>query len=309
MLPFSGPAGDDLPSRMSPDPGSLLPSSPALADSGANAHSDPVGGTQAAIFTQVSIILPSIPRLPAADDDEDVPEPDDPGCLDDLVQQDLARGSSEGFVPEEEPENPELDHPDMDDPHTSPEGELSDDEDGARGYEDDNVFEIPKESPITELQWSLDFIHATRQATLDNSGLDPEILARLRKPICTPVLKDLDEDFLWCLDLYLNTANASNEAYENIRRATEKRFNVSLLSLAQLRTQIREITGVVPLRSHMCPSSCLAFTGPFEEDETCRICGKSRWDPHKLEKGVKSPAYTFDTLLLAPPIGCSQAIS
>lgn len=63
--------------------------------------------------------------------------------------------------------------------------------------------------------------------------------------------------------------------------------------------------GVEPIEHHMCPNSCIAFTGPFTELERCPTCDTSRWNELKLavSRGcLKTPAKTFITLPLGPQL-------
>ncbi|KIK76430.1 hypothetical protein PAXRUDRAFT_170022 [Paxillus rubicundulus Ve08.2h10] len=57
----------------------------------------------------------------------------------------------------------------------------------------------------------------------------------------------------------------------------------------------------------MCPESCVGFTPPFTDLETCPIssCGASRWDPgclHASNGCVKVAAKKFTTIPLVPQL-------
>jgi hypothetical protein len=49
-------------------------------------------------------------------------------------------------------------------------------------------------------------------------------------------------------------------------------------SYEQTKWCITEITRVVPIMDHMCPNSCIAFTGPFAGLEICPECGESHYN-------------------------------
>lgn len=53
-------------------------------------------------------------------------------------------------------------------------------------------------------------------------------------------------------------------------------------SLFQVKERIREITGVYPLMHNMGPNTCIAYTGPFSELETCTKWAVPRYDPEAL---------------------------
>jgi hypothetical protein len=46
-----------------------------------------------------------------------------------------------------------------------------------------------------------------------------------------------------------------------------------------MKHQVAEITGIVPIIHDMCPNTCLAFTGPFKNDDRCSECGEAHFDP------------------------------
>ncbi|KAI0317687.1 hypothetical protein OF83DRAFT_1058225, partial [Amylostereum chailletii] len=52
----------------------------------------------------------------------------------------------------------------------------------------------------------------------------------------------------------------------------------------------------------MCPNTCVAFTGPFKDRETCPICLESRYDLALLAKGVRSPRQQFNTFPVGPQL-------
>ena len=55
----------------------------------------------------------------------------------------------------------------------------------------------------------------------------------------------------------------------------------------------------------MCPNSCLAFTGPYSDEEVCPLCGASRWNQERLQftnGRSKVPAKRFTTIPLGPQL-------
>ena len=69
---------------------------------------------------------------------------------------------------------------------------------------------------VADLQTSLEFIDALKAATLDNGGLDEDVLEHLRNPLTEPADAS-DPDFRLSLDLFLSTTNASEETYNKAR--------------------------------------------------------------------------------------------
>jgi len=48
-----------------------------------------------------------------------------------------------------------------------------------------------------------------------------------------------------------------------------------ILVLLMVKKLVAETTGVVALYDDMCVNSCHAFTGPFAQLQSCRICGEA----------------------------------
>lgn len=141
----------------------------------------------------------------------------------------------------------------------------------------------------------MDFIHAVKNASLENGDLDDETLARLRDPPTEPL--DISDPALrYSLDNFLATTNASEETYKANRDAYLRRHPENeVLSHAAIKKKVAEWSGVVPIRSEMCPKTCMAYTGPFSERDNCRFCGSSRYD-------VNGVARVFHTIPLGPQL-------
>ncbi|KZT03122.1 uncharacterized protein LAESUDRAFT_633309, partial [Laetiporus sulphureus 93-53] len=50
------------------------------------------------------------------------------------------------------------------------------------------------------------------------------------------------------------------------------------LAYDQVKCRITNIMGIHALKHDMCINSCLAFTGPFENDEVCHYCDEPHYD-------------------------------
>ncbi|KAF8803299.1 hypothetical protein BYT27DRAFT_7145321, partial [Phlegmacium glaucopus] len=76
-------------------------------------------------------------------------------------------------------------------------------------------------------------------------------------------------------------------------------------SLFQIKERIKGITGVYPLMTDMCPNTCIAYTGPFSQLDTCTKCMLPRYNPQALvaSGGVKKiPQRQFLTLPIGPQL-------
>lgn len=66
-------------------------------------------------------------------------------------------------------------------------------------------------------------IELLRNATLDDSGLDEETIARIREPAREVSAELSDPDTLMSIELFLATINASEQAYEAAAKAFVRR--------------------------------------------------------------------------------------
>ena len=105
---------------------------------------------------------------------------------------------------------------------------------------------------VADLRTSLEFIDALKAATLDNGGLDEDVLERLRNPLTEPADAS-DPDFRLSLDLFLSTTNASEETYNKSRAGVLRRHpDDDVLSYARVKSKIAELSGVSPIVRQMC---------------------------------------------------------
>jgi hypothetical protein len=130
---------------------------------------------------------------------------------------------------------------------------------------------------VADLRTSQEFIDALKAATLDDGGLDKEVLQRLRQLLTEP-LDVNDPDLRLSLDLFLSCSNASEETYHSSRAAILRCHpDDKVLSYARIKSKMAELSGVVPILHHMCINSCAAFTGPFADLAECLICHEARY--------------------------------
>lgn len=112
-------------------------------------------------------------------------------------------------------------------------------------------------------------------------------MAHLRTPSEYPV--DIsDPDHRLSLDLFLAVTMASEATYNTTRDAIIRRYpDCGILSYYQVKKLVAEITGVVSIADDMCVNSCHAFTGPFEDLETCSVCQEPWYDLKEFAKTGK----------------------
>ena len=127
--------------------------------------------------------------------------------------------------------------------------------------------------------------------------MQPDDIDNLRSP--GPVFDLADPSpLLRCLRHFINNESASRAHYEGIREI-ELLHNPSseFLSFDQVKHRLRWLSGVIPLEQDMCPRSCVAYTGPYDELEACPRCATSRYFP-----GTAKPRKRFTTLPIGPVI-------
>lgn len=68
---------------------------------------------------------------------------------------------------------------------------------------------------------------------------------------------------------------------------------------------LADITGIKAMTHDMCPNSCLAYVGPYDDREMCPTCGEFRLHQIKLRRSngrVKAPRAVFNTIPLGPQL-------
>jgi hypothetical protein len=146
---------------------------------------------------------------------------------------------------------------------------------------------------LKDMKIAMEYIRALEVASLDddNNHLDKETVKRLRNPRTSPVDVS-DPDFRLGLDLFLASIKTTQENYTLTREAVLRRHpDDTIPSYDQMKRRVAEITGVVPIVHDMCPNSCLAFTGPFKNDDICSECSEARFDP--ITKKGRQQFYTI----------------
>lgn len=114
---------------------------------------------------------------------------------------------------------------------------------------------------IEDIKISLKFIAALQDATLENAGLDPDLLHQIRNP-ATNILTVENPDDRLSIDVFLAIGNASEASYTAVRDAILRRnpeYNV--LTYYKVKRLVSDLTGVIALEHDMCIDSCTGYTG------------------------------------------------
>ncbi|KAF8834753.1 hypothetical protein BDN67DRAFT_1016184 [Paxillus ammoniavirescens] len=176
-----------------------------------------------------------------------------------------------------------------------------------------DIDELFDSAILPHIQQELEFVMMIRDASLDNpiNKISAEGVQRLRNPPQAPI--DIKSPgFRLSMSMYLALEHSSQDAYEQIQRSIQLNLSDSpaaedILSFHAVEKKITSYTRVEYIKTDMCPESCVGFTGPFTDLETCPIssCGVSRWDPghlHASNGHVRVAARKFTTIPLGPQL-------
>jgi hypothetical protein len=170
-----------------------------------------------------------------------------------------------------------------------------------------NVEELVQTAILEKIKNTMEYILLLKNATPEDriAKFSDDALARLHHPPNEPI-RIANPGTRQSISMYLALEHASQEAYNRIRRATMQNFLGAegadeILSFHNVEKLIAQYTGVKPIVHDMCLQSCLAFTGPYADEDHCPLCGTSRWDQAKIHASngrVKVAAQTFTTIPL-----------
>lgn len=88
----------------------------------------------------------------------------------------------------------------------------------------------------------------------------------------------------------------------------EKATGTRILSLYLANKLSISLTELTPIRTDICPASCIAYTGCYENSDTCpyllgnTLCGKSHYKPQATSSGKRKPYAQVMTLPIIPTI-------
>jgi len=161
---------------------------------------------------------------------------------------------------------------------------------------------LPPRSFVPVVDNALQFIHELRSnPSIADEKLDDETKQRLRSP--PTEIPTLTADERLCIRLFLADTDGSERIYNETCAAIQECFPESeLLSHYLVKKKVAELTGVVSILEDMCPNSCVAYTGPLKDAETCPHCGEARYDAELAARGTKKPRQQFNTFPIGPQI-------
>ncbi|KIY48820.1 hypothetical protein FISHEDRAFT_27947, partial [Fistulina hepatica ATCC 64428] len=157
---------------------------------------------------------------------------------------------------------------------------------------------------IDDVRTALHYIQLLRAATLENGDLTADDIESLQNPPSSIPAELYDPDFHLSLDAFLACGNASSDVYTAFRAAVLRRYEDSgMLTLDQIKRRVRNHSGVFSVKHDMYIGSCIAFTGPYADADTCPRCSEPRYDPVILERsGEHVACQTSSTIPLGPQL-------
>ncbi|KAH9079136.1 hypothetical protein EDB83DRAFT_2176273, partial [Lactarius deliciosus] len=126
---------------------------------------------------------------------------------------------------------------------------------------------------LEDHKYTAEFIRLLRSASLDDpiNGLSAEALEHLHSPPQEQPTDLIDNDSQFAIDLYLG--NPSEATYETNRTAFLRHCpDIPLPSYYRTGRLVSGLTGIELIVHNMCINSCLAYTGPFSELDSCPMC-------------------------------------
>ncbi|KAE8250423.1 hypothetical protein A4X13_0g4740 [Tilletia indica] len=111
-----------------------------------------------------------------------------------------------------------------------------------------------------------------------------------------PPLVDQSKSAVATMDLLAawQSTGGTRENYAKVGAVLQKHAETAILSLHSAQRLVEESSGLAPVVYDMCPSSCVAFTGPRQDLDHCPECGLARYraaGSHQDHVAVKTYNY------------------
>ncbi len=150
---------------------------------------------------------------------------------------------------------------------------------------------MPPLTGIPQIDAAQIFVNMLRDnPRLEDSLLSEDAIRQLREPITQ--LATITPDERLAIRMYLADSQGSYEIYTANRSAVlERHPDDEILTLHLVKKKIAQLTGVYALSHDMCPSSCMAYTGPWAALEECRYCPKPRYETVVVKKKTVKKAH------------------
>ena len=160
---------------------------------------------------------------------------------------------------------------------------------------------------LDDLKRTVEAIREIRGASLD-AQFKGDDLTDIKNP--TEEELDIDDQyFRLSLEMYIILTDVPQETYRKlvaaVLRCLPPDAKGRLLSYDQIKRRVKNLTGIAPIYDDMCVNSCMAFTGPHKDLNTCLKCSEPRYDPVILQSSngtIKKPRLSATTIPIGPQI-------
>ena len=190
-----------------------------------------------------------------------------------------------------------------------PPGTGSEEEEGSPADPDPDPN--PDDPHITLEKMLLDqkFVDMAAASTL-RSQFTPAELVRLLDPQQGQSLPSDDKGVRISIEFYIASLDhaQSQRGYATHRSILQRNSpELNILSYAQVKKLVSDLSGIVTWKHDMCVRSCVGFTGPYADLEECPHpdCGEPRYDQAALKKSNgknKVPRKVFATFPIGPQL-------
>ncbi len=138
------------------------------------------------------------------------------------------------------------------------------------------------------------FVDVLKGAKFNGSGLDKDTIKQLRNP--RRKLPDLAKNPVLKLVLRHFIDNGHSEKAFRKNRASAMEFDLTLKlpTLKKTKRIVQELSRVVPIKTDMCPHSCITYTGLYAHLDRCPKC-KEHEERYEIIAGKHVPRHTFGT--------------
>jgi len=172
----------------------------------------------------------------------------------------------------------------------------------------DDVDDLWSEAGIhlDDLKTLATFVRELQQATLGDptQGLSCEGLKCLRNPLHGQPSASVNEDAWLAIDLYLGTT--SEATYKTVRVAILRCWpGTELHSYYKAKCLVADLSDIESVIHDICINSCVVFTGPFLELESCPVCAEPWYDQFQIQTSDgkdRAPHHEFHTIPIGPQI-------
>jgi hypothetical protein len=176
--------------------------------------------------------------------------------------------------------------------------------------ESDSEGDLEPIATLNDLKIALSYVQWIKDARHEDTGMkDDEIQRLLNPPKCLLDLSN-NPDLELCIGLYVDLTKTSQKEYDSAMARLRSHFAkhharypdlepTTFYTYAQVRSAIRELTGVIVLKHNMCIKSCMAYTGPLKDLQDCLECEEARY---QTIKGKDVPRQQFYTIPVGPQI-------